>query len=49
MVVGEVSSPVDLLVIGAGPGGYTAALHAARLGREVTLVERDAIGGTCLN
>ena len=49
MVVGEVSTPVDLLVIGAGPGGYTAALHAARLGREVTLVERDAIGGTCLN
>ena len=49
MVVGEVSTPVDLLVIGAGPGGYPAALHAARLGREVTLVERDAIGGTCLN
>ena len=40
---------MDLLVIGAGPGGYAAALHAARLGRDVTLVERDAIGGTCLN
>ena len=49
MVVGEVATPIDLLVIGAGPGGYTAALHATRLGREVTLVERDAIGGTCLN
>ena len=49
MVVGEVATPVDLLVIGAGPGGYTAALHATRLGRKVTLVERDAIGGTCLN
>ena len=40
---------MDLLVIGAGPGGYAAALHAARLGRDVTLVEREAIGGTCLN
>ena len=49
MVVGEVASPVDLLVIGAGPGGYAAALRSARLGREVTLVERGAIGGTCLN
>ncbi|MBC8364007.1 MAG: FAD-dependent oxidoreductase, partial [Actinobacteria bacterium] len=49
MVVGEVASPVDLLVIGGGPGGYAAALHAARLGRRVTLVERDALGGTCLN
>ncbi len=49
MVVGEVASPVDLLVIGAGPGGYAAALRAARLGRDVTLVERGAIGGTCLN
>ena len=49
MVVGEVASPVDLLVIGGGPGGYVAALHAARLGRQVTLVEREALGGTCLN
>jgi dihydrolipoamide dehydrogenase len=49
MVVGEVASAVDLLVIGGGPGGYTAALHAARLGRQVTLVEREALGGTCLN
>ena len=49
MVVGEVASPVDLLVIGGGPGGYAAALHAARLGREVTLVEREELGGACLN
>ena len=49
MVVGEVATPVDLLVVGAGPGGYTAALHAARLGRTVTLVERGDMGGTCLN
>ncbi len=49
MVVGEVSTSTDVLVIGGGPGGYTAALRAAAFGRSVTLVERDAIGGTCLN
>jgi dihydrolipoamide dehydrogenase len=49
VVVGEVASPVDLLVIGGGPGGYAAALHAARLGRQVTLVERESLGGACLN
>ena len=49
MVVGEVASSVDLLVIGGGPGGYAAALNASRLGRKVTLVENDSIGGTCLN
>jgi len=49
MVVGEVATPVDLLVIGGGPGGYAAALHGTRLGRSVTLVERRAVGGTCLN
>jgi dihydrolipoamide dehydrogenase len=51
MVVGEVPEGVDLLVVGAGPGGYTAALRAARLGREVTLVDRDGeagVGGVCL-
>ncbi len=49
MVVGEVSSSTEVLVIGGGPGGYAAALRAAALGRQVTLVEREAIGGTCLN
>ncbi len=39
----------DLIVIGAGPGGYEAAAHAAKLGTKVALVEKDAIGGTCLN
>ncbi|MEJ2522731.1 MAG: dihydrolipoyl dehydrogenase [Gammaproteobacteria bacterium] len=40
----------DLLVLGAGPGGYTAAFRAADLGRDVTLVERwDSLGGVCLN
>jgi len=49
MVVGEVAEPADVLVIGGGPGGYTAALRAAEAGRRVTLVERDALGGVCLN
>jgi dihydrolipoamide dehydrogenase len=49
MVVGEVATGVDLLVIGGGPGGYSAALRAAAAGRTVTLVERDRLGGICLN
>ncbi len=49
MVVGEVSTPADVLVIGGGPGGYAAALRCAGYGRSVVLVERDRIGGTCLN
>ena len=49
MVVGEVATGVDLLVIGGGPGGYSAALRAAATGRTVTLVEQDRIGGVCLN
>ncbi|WP_394337433.1 dihydrolipoyl dehydrogenase [Halococcoides cellulosivorans] len=39
----------DVLVIGGGPGGYVAAIRAGQLGLDVTLVEADAIGGTCLN
>lgn len=39
----------DLIVLGAGPGGYSAALEAARLGARVALVERDEPGGTCLH
>ena len=39
----------DLIVIGAGPGGYEAAAHASRMGKKVALVERQHIGGTCLN
>ncbi|NOZ24556.1 MAG: dihydrolipoyl dehydrogenase [Nitrospirae bacterium] len=38
-----------LLVLGAGPGGYVAALKAAQLGAEVTVVEDTEVGGTCLN
>lgn len=39
----------DLIVIGAGPGGYATAAGAAAQGRRVALVERDRLGGTCLN
>jgi dihydrolipoamide dehydrogenase len=52
MVVGELAESVDLLVVGGGPGGYGAAIRAAQLGREVTLVERAGpagLGGVCLH
>ncbi len=39
----------DLVVIGGGPGGYAAALYAASAGLQVAMVERDTVGGTCLN
>ena len=39
----------DLVVIGSGPGGYVAALRAAQLGQKVAVVERDLVGGVCLN
>ncbi len=38
-----------IAVLGGGPGGYSAAFEAARLGADVTLVERERLGGTCLN
>jgi len=43
------SESFDLVVIGGGPGGYSAALYAASAGLRVALVEVDALGGTCLN
>lgn len=39
----------DLIVIGAGPGGYVAAIRAAQLGMNVAIVERENLGGICLN
>lgn len=39
----------DLLIIGGGPGGYVAAIYAAKNGLDVTLIEKDQLGGTCLN
>ena len=49
MVVGDIATGTDVLIIGAGPGGYVAAIRAGQLDLDVTLVERDAYGGTCLN
>lgn len=49
MVVGDVTTAVDVLVLGAGPGGYVAAIRAAQLGRKVTLVDAGSPGGTCLH
>ena len=42
-------TPYDLIVIGAGPGGYVAAIRAAQLGMRTACVEREYLGGTCLN
>ncbi len=39
----------DIVVIGGGPGGYVAAIRAAQLGAKTALVEKDQLGGTCLN
>ncbi|WP_019242467.1 MULTISPECIES: dihydrolipoyl dehydrogenase [Bacillus] len=49
MVVGDFPIETDTLVIGAGPGGYVAAIRAAQLGQKVTVVEKGTVGGVCLN
>jgi dihydrolipoamide dehydrogenase len=49
MVVGDFPEEVGTLVIGSGPGGYVAAIRAAQLGQKVTIVEKDTMGGVCLN
>ncbi len=49
MVVGDFPIETDTLVIGAGPGGYVAAIRAAQLGQKVTIVEKAVLGGVCLN
>ncbi len=40
---------MDLIIIGGGPGGYVAAIRASQLGMNVTLIEKEHLGGTCLN
>jgi dihydrolipoamide dehydrogenase len=49
MVVGDFPIETDTIVIGAGPGGYVAAIRAAQLGQKVTIVEKANVGGVCLN
>ncbi|MBS3783149.1 MAG: FAD-dependent oxidoreductase, partial [Anaerolineae bacterium] len=43
------SETYDITIIGAGPGGYVAAIRAAQLGLNVALVEKEHLGGVCLN
>ncbi|MGH8650520.1 MAG: FAD-dependent oxidoreductase, partial [Burkholderiales bacterium] len=45
----RVARSVEVVVIGAGPGGYPAAIRLAQLHKQVLLVERDRLGGECLN
>lgn len=49
MVVGDFPIETETLVVGAGPGGYVAAIRAAQLGQKVTIVEKENLGGVCLN
>ncbi|MFD1484282.1 dihydrolipoyl dehydrogenase [Lacticaseibacillus baoqingensis] len=49
MVVGDFAIDLDTVVIGAGPGGYVAAIRAAQMGQKVTVIENTFIGGVCLN
>jgi dihydrolipoamide dehydrogenase len=42
-------STYDLIVLGSGPGGYVAAIRAAQLGLSVAIIERESLGGICLN
>lgn len=49
MVVGDFTTTVETMIIGGGPGGYVAAIRAAQLGQEVALVEKQHVGGMCLN
>lgn len=43
------ASQYDLIIIGSGPGGYVAAIRASQLGLKTAIVERESLGGICLN
>lgn len=49
MVVGDLALELETIVIGSGPGGYVAAIRAAQMGQKVAIIEREFIGGVCLN
>ncbi len=49
MVMGEVAKEYELAIIGGGPGGYMAAIRAGQLGISTVLIEKEEVGGTCLN
>ncbi|WP_409253551.1 dihydrolipoyl dehydrogenase [Bacillus sp. SCS-153A] len=49
MVVGDFPIETDTIVVGSGPGGYVAAIRAAQLGQKVTIIEKENLGGVCLN
>lgn len=49
MVVGDFTERVQTVILGAGPGGYVAAIRAAQLGQEVVVIEQEYLGGVCLN
>ncbi len=49
MVMGELPENVDIAIVGGGVGGYVAAIRAAELGKSVALVEKEKLGGHCLN
>ncbi len=48
MVVGDFPIELDTVVVGAGPGGYVAAIRAAQLGQKVAIIEKANLGGVCL-
>jgi dihydrolipoamide dehydrogenase len=49
MVMGSIPEEVDIAVIGGGVGGYVAAIRASQIGKSVTLIEKNKLGGHCLN
>ena len=49
MVVGDITEQIDLVIIGGGPGGYSAAVRAGQLGIKTILIDQEAVlGGVCL-
>ena len=49
MILPEIMEERDLIVLGSGPGGYVAAIRASQLGRKVSIIEKESLGGVCLN